>query len=204
VGSPLGRYCGDARAKRAPVTVGARSLRWLLLCGIVTSALAWCGTPALADTTPTPSPTTTTTPDAPPPDPYKPPVRTSTTPKATPRPARTAPAVHTSPTVQARHYAPVVQAAPRAAPAPTPQRHAKRAVHKKSRPVVHRAPKRVPHLALASVDQLLAAVEPGVDSDPVRKDDFLKLAGLAFTVLAAASLSFVLLSRRVESRAQPL
>jgi hypothetical protein len=85
---------------------------------------------------------------------------------------------------------------------PHRQRHTKKAVHKKSRPPVHRARKPVPNLALAPVEQLLAAVEAPVQADPAHKDDFVKLAGLAFTVLAAVGLSFVLLTRRVESKAQ--
>jgi hypothetical protein len=168
---------------------------------MVTSALAWCGAPALADTTPAPSPTTTTTPDAPPPDAYKPPVHTSTT-KAAPRPARTAPVVHSTPT-PVHHYAPAVRTTPRVAPAPTvrytPHAKPKPRRHKKSAPVRHRAPKRAAvHLGLAPVAQLFATAEVPFSSTRASDNELLRLAGLAFALLAAASLSFVFLSRRAD------
>jgi hypothetical protein len=168
---------------------------------MVTSALAWCGAPALADTTPAPSPTTTTTPDAPPPDPYKPPARTTaTTTKATPRPVRTAPVVHSAPTA-VHHYASAVHTTPRVTVQPT-VRHARPAKprRKRSVPARHRAPRRAAvHLGLAPVAQLAATAETQLQfyktSD---NNELLRLAGLAFAVLAAASLSFVFLSRRAD------
>jgi hypothetical protein len=198
LGSPHGRYCGDARATRAPVTVGETSLiKGLLVCGLVTSALAWCGTPALADATPAPPPTTTTA-DAPPPDPYKPQVRASTKPKTVTPAARPAPVVHSAPTT-VQHYVPAVTTTPRAAPA-TPVHHVRtKARHKKSVPVRHHPKKRAAvNLGLAPVAQLLAAAEAPVRSSKASDGELLRLAGVAFAVLAAASLSLVGLSRRAD------
>jgi cytoskeletal protein RodZ len=164
-----------------------------LLVGVL-----WLAPGALADdTTPPPTTPTGTTPDAPPPDPYHPPVTAK--PKSS-APKRSAPAVvHSAPTVRTRSYSPPVTAAAPVRTAPT-HRVAKKkvTVHKSRAHVVRRqvAPKPV-KVTFAPFANLVASTDVGLSADSGgKRDRYLRLAGLAFALLAVAGLSLQLLATR--------
>ena len=74
-----------------------------------------------------------------------------------------------------------------------------KATHKRHRRVVHRKQHKAPviTLRLAPLQDLAAALRDPLPSSPSGDGPYLWLAGLAFTILAAVSLSFVFLWRRI-------
>jgi len=165
-------------------------------------ATVCCMSPARADDVPPPTTPATTTPDAPPPDPYHPPAPTRA-PK--PAPVHSAPAVHSVRVVPAP-----TRAYSRPSPRPavgvqrTPVHRARKKVTRKPRVhAVHRAPapkpKPVtvtfkPFANLVATSRLSSASTVGGDD---RQQHYLRLAGLAFALLAAAALSLHVLSVRM-------
>src|SRR6266576_1832847 len=141
-----------------------------------------CSAPvALADATPPPPPATTT-PDAPPPDPYHPPAA-SPKPKSS-APKRSAPVVHSAPTVRTPSYSPPVRSVGpvRRVPARGKQVRVKKAAHKPRRHVVHRpvAPKPV-KVTFAPFANLAASADISLSAgDGGHRDRYLRFAGLAF------------------------
>jgi hypothetical protein len=144
---------------------------------------------ARADEVPPP---TTTVPDAPPPDPYKSPVKTTKPKAAAPRQVAPVRRAYTAPSI--RTYTPPVRVRSRPAvrtAAAKPKAHVK---------VVrtHRAKKRRPVLrvSVAPVSHVLAATRISV---PVVKDaehPYLWLSGISFAILAVAGTGLLLLTQR--------
>lgn len=173
------RQLAGARFGRCDLTGRAIDMaKALAVCGIGAAAL-WCGSaPALAGTTPPP---TTTAPDAPPPDPYSPPVRS----------------VKPKPIAPARAYTPPASIVPRpAARTSRPPRPAKAVRHHRKQPV--RQPAKAPPVSswLAPLPGVVAAARLPLPVADVRTRPYLWLAGIAFAVLAVAGLSLHMLSMR--------
>ena len=179
---------------RAPAVAILAELSVLL--SISTSALAFVPVAAADGTQPPP---TTTASDAPPPDAYHPPTL-APKPKAA-AVHRSAPVVRSAPSVRTRSYTPpaVTSSPRRVTPAykrPTVHRHA-RVVHKKRKPVVHRHAKPAPvTVSLAPLADLLHAIQAPLPATTRHRDPYLRLAGLAFALLAASGLSLHALSVR--------
>jgi hypothetical protein len=180
-GAPRGgqRQLAGARFGRCDLAGRAVDMaKALAVCGIGAAAL-WCGSaPALADTTPPP---TTTAPDAPPPDPYSPPVRS----------------VKPKPIAPARAYTPPASIVPRpAARSSRPQQPARVVRHHHKQPV--RQPAKAPSVSswLAPLPGVVAAARLPLPVADVRTRPYLWLAGIAFAVLAVAGLSLHMLSMR--------
>jgi hypothetical protein len=157
-------------------------------------------TPARADSgTPPPStPPTATTADAPPPDPYQPPAKASKPKQPRPVVANAAPVYRApvrtvtppAPTVRVRTYQPQQKSRPRPA----------KAVHRRKAHVVRRhvAPKAKPvkvkfdpFTNFVAASSVLSAADDAGD-----RDRYLRLAGFAFALLAAAGLSLHVLALR--------
>lgn len=201
-GATAGLAHADARCGQAAIacSAGARAGRCdptrrlvcmakvLAVCGIGAVAL-WSGVaPALADDV-APAPTTTTT-DAPPPDPYKPPVRS-----VKPKPA--APTRTYAPV--ARTYSPPAYVAPRpAVQTSRPKRQTGAgAVRQHRKPPVRHPAKAPPASAwLAPIPRVLAAARIPLAAADERDHPYLWLAGIALAVLAVAGLSLHMLSMR--------
>jgi ribosomal protein L36 len=178
------------RLRTAP---GAAALTTVALVG---GALWLCGQ-AAADNTPLPPSTTTV--DAPPPDPYHPAPAATTTKKTTvtresASGARSAPVRTYSRPYSAPAAAPTVQRTVRAS---TPTRHRTAKVVRKQhrRHVVTKKPKPVT-ITLASVPELVTAVEAPLPPPDERGHPYLLGAGAAFALLALAGLSLHLLCVR--------
>jgi hypothetical protein len=158
-------------------------------------ALWLCGSAAADDT---PLPPTTTAVDAPPPDPYHP-SKPATTVKQAPATRQSAPSARSAPArvysrpVSRSATAPTVQRTVRAS---TPSSHRVKVVRKKQRRhVVVRTPKPAT-ITLASVPELVAAVEAPLPSVDEHGHPYLLGAGAAFALLALAGLSLHLLCVR--------
>jgi hypothetical protein len=187
---------GDARADGGygeAAIPGSKARAPAVAIAVLVSVLC-CAPAVLADATPPPTTPPPTTPDAPPPDAYHPPAA-SPKPRTSP-PKRSAPVVHAAPRSPTRSYSPpVTQAAPPVRSAPThrakPARVKKVVAHKARKHVVRRhvAPKPV-KVTFAPFANLAAAADINLPTiDGGRRDRYLRLAGLAFAVLAAAALS---------------
>jgi hypothetical protein len=186
-----GDACADGGYGEAAIP-GSKARAPAVAIAVLVSVLC-CAPAALADATPPPTTPPPTTPDAPPPDPYHPPAA-SPKPRTSP-PKRSAPVVHSAPAPPTRSYSPpVTRAAPPVRSVPTRSaRHVrvKKAARKPRKHVVHRhvTPKPV-KVTFAPFANLAAAADinlPTVDGG--RRDRYLRFAGLAFAVLAAAALS---------------
>jgi hypothetical protein len=194
--APQVATAGSARAARGcreAAISGSAARAPAVAIALVVAALSFA-TAGHADSAPPPTTPTSTTPDAPPPDPYKAP------PKAAPKPSpprRSAPVVHSAPAVRAPSYSsPVVAPAVpvRSAPVHRTQRtRAKKAVHKRRAPVVHRqaAPKPKPvKVTFNPFANIVASTSALATTDSSgRRDRYLRYAGVAFALLAAAALS---------------
>jgi hypothetical protein len=177
-----------SRARRRGASVVA--LR-LAACVVVATAL-WSAAPAVADDVP-PVPGVTTTTDAPPPDPYSPPARTT---KPKPAARSVTPAVRSAPIT---HYVPPATGAPaQVAPPRHPTKHQTKAVQKKR---THAAASRTVSppftVNLAPLQAVVAAVERQVVPGSNGRDRYLWLAGSSFAVLALAGLSLLMLTMRI-------
>jgi hypothetical protein len=177
-----------SRARRRGASVVA--LR-LAACVVVATAL-WSAAPAVADGVP-PVPGVTTTTDAPPPDPYSPPARTT---KPKPAARSVTPAVRSAPIT---HYVPPATGAPaQVAPPRHPTKHQTKAVQKKR---THAAASRTVSppftVNLAPLQAVVAAVERQVVPGSNGRDRYLWLAGSSFAVLALAGLSLLMLTMRI-------
>jgi hypothetical protein len=166
---------------------------------VVVSALC-CSSLARADDAPPPATSpTSTTPKAPPPDPYHPPA-------SQPKPKQTRPAaVHAAPVYRApvRTYtppAPVVRVQT-AQPQRTTRPRPAKAAHRRKARVAHRhvAPKPKPVKVTFNpfANFVAASSALATADDNSSRDRYLRLAGLAFALLAAAGLSLHFLSVRV-------
>jgi hypothetical protein len=159
-----------------------------------------CAPAALADATPPPTTPPPTTPDAPPPDPYHPPAA-SPKPKTSP-PRRSAPVVHSAPTAPTRSYSPPVTRAAPVRSVPThraKQPRAKKVVaHKVRKHLVRRHVAAKPvRVTFAPFANLVAAADINLPTgDGGGRDRYLRFAGLAFALLAAAGLALQVLSTR--------
>lgn len=189
---------GSARAARGcreAAISGSAARAPAVAIAVVVAALSFV-TAVQADDAPPPTTPTSTTPDAPPPDPYKAP------PKASPKPSpprRSAPVVHSAPAVRAPSYSTpaVAPAVPvRSVPVHRAQRpRAKKAVHKRRTHVVHRhvVPKPTPKPVKVSFNpfaNLVASTSVLATTDSSgQRDRYLRYAGVAFALLAAAALS---------------
>lgn len=176
-----------ARAGRCYLTNCALgTTKTLAVCGLG-AAVLWSGTgPAVADDV-TPPPATTTI-DAPPPDPYKPPVR-----NVKPKPA----APRRTYTPAARTYTPPASIAPRpAVQTSRPQRQAKAVRRSRKQPVRHPAKAPPASTWLAPLPRVVAAAGIPLSAANEPDDPYLWLAGVAFAVLAVAGLSLQMLSMR--------
>jgi hypothetical protein len=176
-----------ARAGRCDSTNRALgTTKVLAVCGLG-AALLWSGTgPAVADDVTPPAATTTI--DAPPPDPYKPPVRS-----VTPKPA----APRSTYTPAARTYTPPTSIAPRAAVQTSPQQRQAKAVRRPRKRAVRHPAKAPPASTwLAPLPRVVAAAGIPLSAANERDDPYLWLAGVAFAVLAVAGLSLHMLSMR--------
>jgi hypothetical protein len=177
-----------SRARRRGASVVA--LR-LAACVVVATAL-WSAAPAVADGVP-PVPGVTTTTDAPPPDPYSPPARTT---KPKPAARSVTPAVRSAPIT---HYVPPATGAPaQVAPPRHAAKHQTKAVQKKR---THAAASRTVSppftVNLAPLQAVVAAVERQVVPGSNGRDRYLWLAGSSFAVLALAGLSLLMLTMRI-------
>jgi hypothetical protein len=169
---------------------------------VIVAALWWVPASLADEAPPPPTTPTATTPDAPPPDPYHAPA-TAPKPK-TAVPKRSAPVVvHSAPPVRTRSYSPPVT---RSAPVRSTPTHrvkhvrAKKVVaHKTRKHVVRRhvAPKPVKVTFTPFADLVATAATLSLPTgDGGQRDRYLRFAGLAFAVLAAAALSLQLFSTR--------
>jgi hypothetical protein len=163
----------------------------LAVCGIG-AAVLWSGAaPARADNPPAPPSTTTS--DAPPPDPYAPPVRTVKPKPTTPRRTYTPPARTYTPT-----YTPPASIAPRPAVQTSRlQRHPKVVRRHRKQPVRHSTKAPPVSTWLAPLPRVVAAAGISLPAPANERDHpYLWLAGIAFAVLAVAGLSLQTLSMR--------
>jgi len=177
-----------SRARRRGASVVA--LR-LAACVVVATAL-WSAAPAVADDVP-PVPGVTTT-DAPPPDPYTPPARTT---KPKPAARSVTPAVRSAPTT---HYVPTAAVAPaQVARAPRHRtKHQIKTVQTNRRRAARSQTVSPPfRVNLAPLQAIVAAVERPVVSVSNGRDRYLWLAGSSFAVLALAGLSLLMLTMRI-------
>ena len=178
-----------SRARRRGASVVA--LR-LAACVVVATAL-WSAAPAVADDVP-PVPGVTTTTDAPPPDPYSPPARTTR-----PKPAAhsVTPAVRSAPTT---HYVPPAAIAPvhvAGAPPHKIKHQAKAVQTKRTRAARNRSVSPPFKVSLAPLQTVVAALERQVVPGSDGRDRYLWLAGSSFAVLALAGLSLLMLTMRI-------
>jgi hypothetical protein len=185
---------GHARAVggHGEAAIPASKARAPAVATIIVLAALCCVSAARGDNAPpTVTSPTSTTPDAPPPDPYHPPAPQS-------KPKRPA-VVHSAPV---RTYTPPPPAAPvrSARPRQTVGPRPAKAVHKRKVRPVHRhvapKPKPVkvtfnPFANFVAASNALATTEDSSD-----RDRYLRLAGLAFALLALAGLSLQLLAVR--------
>ena len=181
-------FRGSARQRPAAV----RRVAILLTCGLVAGALA---SPAAADQTTTDPAPDPNPPSGAAPDPYHPP---AVQPKSKPA----APVVHSAPVALHRVYSAPQPARPavttRAARPPRSVRHTVRKRHKHVAAPKRPSPVRITRAAATSVAALARTVSAGfvVPADG-NAGDRRRAAGLALTVLLAASLSLIVLTRRV-------
>ena len=176
------RRPSPARKERAPAVA-------TLVC-IVVAFAAWGGPGSVARADDVPPPTTTV-PEAPPPDPYKAPVKTTKPKAAAPRRA-----VPVAPARTYRTYTPParVTARPPVRTAPAkPKAHAKVVRKHRAKPRHHP----VLRVSVAPVSHVLAATRISL---PVAKDSpqhpYLWLSGISFAVLAVAGTGLLLLTQR--------
>lgn len=184
---PVQRAPSRCQARRpSPVPMERAPAVATFVCIVVVVFAAWggVGSVARADDVPPPA---TTVPEAPPPDPYKAPVKTTKPKAAAPRRA--------VPVAPVRTYTPPARVtsrpAVRTAPA-KPKVHAK--VVRKHRAKPRRHP--VLRVSVAPVSHVLAATRISL---PVAKDPqhpYLWLSGISFAILAVAGTGLLLLTRR--------
>ena len=177
-----------SRARRRGASVVAVRLA---ACVVVATAL-WSAAPAVADDVP-PVPGVTTTTDAPPPDPYSPPARTT---KPKPAARSVTPAVRSAPTT---HYVPPAAVAPAQVASPRhATKHQTKAVQKKR---THAAGSRTVSppfkMNLAPLEAIAAGAQRPLVPVSNGHDRYLWLAGSSFAVLALAGLSLLMLTMRV-------
>ena len=180
--------CGaGARAGRCDSTNRALcTTKVLAVCGLGAAVLWFAAGPAIADDVTPPAATTTI--DAPPPDPYTPPVRSVTPKRAAPRRTYT-PAPRT--------YTPPTSVAPRAAVQTSPQQRQAKAVRRPRKRAVRHPAKAPPASTwLAPLPRVVAAAPIPLSAANEHDDPYLWLAGVAFAVLAVAGLSLQMLSMR--------
>jgi hypothetical protein len=190
-----GRQLVGARFGRCDLTGLAGDMtKSLAVCGIA-AAVLWSGAaPAHADETPAPPSTTTS--DAPPPDPYAPPVRSVKPKPAEPRRTYTPPARRTY-TAPARTYTPPASTAPRpVVQTSRPKRQAKAVRHHRKQRI--RKPAKAPPASawLAPLSRVLTAARNPLAAPDQRDHPYLWLAGMAFVALAVGGLSLHRLSMR--------
>jgi len=180
-----------SRARRRGASVVA--LR-LAACVVAATAL-WSAAPAVADDVP-PGPGVTTTTDAPPPDPYSPPARTT---KPKPAARSVTPAVRSAPTSPTTHYVPPAAVAPaRVAPPRHRTKHQTKAVQKKrTRAAGSRTVSPPFRVNLAPFQTIAAAVQRPLVHLSDGRDRYLWFAGSSFAVLALAGLSLLMLTMRI-------
>ena len=176
------RRPSPAPTERAPAVA-------TLLCIVVVLGLWGGAAVARADEAPPPA---STLPDAPPPDPYTAPVKTSKPKAAAPRQVAPVRRAYTAPAV--RTYAPPVRAISRPARTVAAKPKARVEVVRKHRTKPKRPP--VVRVSVAPVSHVLAATRISV---PVAKDSqhpYLWLSGLSFAILAVAGTGLLLLTQR--------
>jgi hypothetical protein len=177
-----------SRARRRGASVVA--LR-LAACVVAATAL-WSAAPAVADDVP-PVPGVTTTTDAPPPDPYSPPARTT---KPKPAARSVTPAVRSAPTTR---YVPPAAVAPVQVASPRHRiKHQTKAVQKKR---THAAGSRTVSppfkVNLGPLQAIVAGAQRPLVPVSNGHDRYLWLAGSSFAVLALAGLSLLMLTMRI-------
>jgi hypothetical protein len=182
----------------ALLSTGARNAgRSLILIGVL-GAVLWCGALARADTTPSPTTPTTTT-DAPPPDPYQAPTKTT---KRQPAPQHHVAVTHPAPLAPARSYTPPAVTSPRpavrtsrASVKPKPRRQEKPKPVRKHRVRPARAQQKP--ISLAPLADLAAAIRAPLPVTLKDERRFPLPAGIALAVLAVGGSALLLLSLRV-------
>lgn len=169
--------------------------RWLILVGLLGAAL-WCGALARADTTPSPTTPTTTT-DAPPPDPYQAPTKTT---KRQPAPQHHAAVTHPAPVAPSRSYTPA-RVTPLRSVVRTTRARVRPKPHAKPKPVrkhrVRPAPVKQKPISLAPLADLAAAIRAPLPVTVKDERRFPLPAGIALAVLAVGGTALLLLSLRV-------
>ena len=183
-----------ARAGRCDSTNRALgTTKVLAVCGL-SAVVLWSGTgPAVADDVTPPAATTTV--DAPPPDPYKPPVRSVKPKPAAPRRTYTPTARTYTPST--RTYTSPTSIAPRVAVQTSPRQRQAKAVRRPRKQRVRHPAKAPPASTwLAPLPRVVAAAGIPLSAANERDDPYLWLAGVAFAVLAVAGLSLHMLSMR--------
>jgi hypothetical protein len=177
-----------SRARRRGASVVA--LR-LAACVVVATAL-WSAAPAVADDVP-PVPGVTTTTDAPPPDRYSPPARTT---KPKPVARSVTPAVRSAPTT---HYVQPATVAPAqvAAPPHRTKHKTKAAQTNRKRAARSETVSRPFKVNLAPLQAIVAGAQRPLVPVSDGRDRYLWLAGSSFAVLALAGLSLLMLTMRI-------
>ncbi|MGZ4367812.1 MAG: hypothetical protein ACXVE1_02605 [Gaiellaceae bacterium] len=178
-----------SRARRRGASVVAVRLA---ACVVAATAL-WSAAPAVADDVP-PVPGVTTTTEAPPPDPYSPPARTT---KPKPAAHSVAPAVRSAPTMQ--YVSPAAVAPAQVTRVPRHRiKHSTKAAQKRR---THSAGTRTVSPPFKMNLAPLQAIATGAERPlvPVSNghDRYLWLAGSSFAVLALAGLSLLMLTMRI-------
>jgi len=177
-----------SRARRRGASVVA--LR-LAACVVVATAL-WSAAPAVADNAP-PVPGATTTTEAPPPDPYTPPARTT---KPKPAARSVTPAVRSVPTT---HYVQPATVAPAqvAAPPHRTKHKTKVAQTNRKRAARRQTVSRPFKVNLAPLQAIVTGAQRPLVAVSNGHDRYLWLAGSSFAVLALAGLSLLMLTMRI-------
>jgi hypothetical protein len=178
-----------SRARRR----GASVVAFRLAACVVLATALWSAAPAVADDVP-PVPGVTTTTEAPPPDPYSPPVRPT---KPKPAARSVAPAVRSAPTT---HYVPPAAVAP-AQVARAPRHRAKHQIKavqtKRTRAARSRSVPPPFRVNLAPLQAIVAGAQRPLVPVSSGHDRYLFLAGSSFAVLALAGLSLLMLTMRI-------
>jgi hypothetical protein len=188
---PVQRAPSRCQARRPSPVPMERAPAVATLVFIVVVLGLWGGA-ALARADEVPPPTTTVS-DAPPPDPYKAPVKTTKPKAAAPRQVAPVRRAYTAPSV--RTYTPPARVTSRPAvrtAAARPKAHAKVVRKNRAKPKLHP----VLRVSVAPVSHVLAATRISL---PVVKDEkhpYLWLSGISFAILAVAGTGLLLLTQR--------
>jgi hypothetical protein len=178
-----------SRARRR----GASVVAFRLAASAVVATALWSAAPAVADGVP-PVPGVTTTTDAPPPDPYSPPARTS---KPKPAARSVTPAVRSAPTT---HYVPPAAVAP-AQVTRAPRHRIKHPTKAAQKRRTHSAGTRTVSppfkMNLAPLHAIVTGAQRPLVPVSDGHDRYLWLAGSSFAVLALAGLSLLMLTMRI-------